>query len=69
MDCYWTTMAEENRQDMERLNKRIEELQAQYKQNKAQHLLKTIAKLNVLRNEARLNMHIYEKRAARYQQK
>lgn len=56
-------MAEENRQNMEVFDKRINELQAQYKQTHAQSLIKKISRLKELRDEAKLNWHIFEKRA------
>lgn len=67
MDCYWTKMANETRRDYECLERKIEELQAQYKSTKTQHLLKKISQLKELRDEARLNMRCFEKRAAQYQ--
>lgn len=62
-------MAEENRANMEILNQKIKELQEQYKQTHAQNLIKKISRLKELRDEARLNWHLFEKRAIKYDQK
>lgn len=67
MPSYWDTMAEENRQNMIVLEARIEALQAEYKQTHAQNLIKKISRIKELRDEARLNWHIYARRAAEYE--
>lgn len=66
MPNHWSTMAEENRANMEILNEKIEELQEQYKQTHAQNLIKKISRLKELRDEAKLNWHLFQKRAVEY---